>query len=78
MPPEGYETVTLPTELVAQIDSHANAIGAESRSQAIQSLFDGVDTRASSHVVSVDSGVLNDISNTLADDIATELEARSQ
>jgi hypothetical protein len=40
MPPDGYETVTLPTELVEDIDS---IVGYDSRARAIRALLDSAD-----------------------------------
>jgi len=40
MPPDGYETVTLPNDLVEQID---NIVGYNSRATAIQALLDSAD-----------------------------------
>lgn len=78
MPPDGYDTVTLPGELVAQIDDHAKSIGADSRADAIRSLFDGYDSRVSARVVDVDRDVLRDIATETARASADELETRLQ
>jgi len=40
MPPEGYETVTLPNELVADIDG---IVGYDSRAKAIRALLSAAD-----------------------------------
>jgi metal-responsive CopG/Arc/MetJ family transcriptional regulator len=39
MPPKGYTAVTLPKEVVKEIDDHAERIGVESRVEAIRSLL---------------------------------------
>ncbi|MFP4117235.1 MAG: hypothetical protein ACLFSD_00080 [Salinivenus sp.] len=76
MPPDGYEAVTLPVELVAQIDDHANAIGADSRADAIRSLFGGYDSRVSARVVAIDTSVVDDIAAAAGAKAADELEGR--
>lgn len=76
MPPEGYTTVTLPDELVAQLDDHANAIGALSRADAVRSLFDGYETSVSARVVEIENDVIEDIAGRVAASTADELEER--
>lgn len=68
MPPEGYTTVTLPDELVAQIDDHPEP----TRADTIQSLLN---TGASKETVTVDGGSVDDIANQTAQKVVRELES---
>lgn len=76
MPPDGHTSVTLPNELVAQLDEHAQAIGARSRADALASLFDGYDSRVSARVEEIDAAVIDDLAATLGPKVAEELEGR--
>jgi len=72
MPPEGYSTLTLSDELLAQIDSHAKAIGAESRSKAIESLLDGYSSQVQANVVDMDAQIVTRIAEQAATELAKE------
>jgi len=75
MPPEGYETVTLPERLVAELDHHSKSIGASSRAEAIRSLLDGYDSRVSARVTDIESGVYEDMATVLGPKIAEQVVA---
>jgi len=81
MPPDGYDTVTLPTPMIDELD----ALGlADSRAGTIGKLIDehtGVTDTDSpdetpARVVKMDTDVIEDIANAVARDTAEEVEGR--
>lgn len=76
MPPNGYDTVTLPTELVEQIDERVSQLGYESRAEAIRTLLNPSEARMSAHVEVIDDPVIEDIAGRVATRTADELEGR--
>ena len=80
MPPNGYETVTLPTDLLADLDEYADATGADSRATAIRALLDNHtpfedDTDPEGvRVEAVDEGALDDVASRTARRVVEELD----
>lgn len=76
MPPDGHTTVTLPDELVDELDSMAQALGASSRADAIEMLLSDYDPRVSAYVTEIDGGVVDDLTSQIAAKTAEELQGR--
>jgi Arc/MetJ-type ribon-helix-helix transcriptional regulator len=76
MPPKGYDTVTLPVSVVAMIDDRVENSYCESRAEAIRTLLESSETRVSSHVESVEDGVIEDIAGRTAARAVDEMEGR--
>ena len=74
MPPNGYETVTLPTDLLADLDEYADATGANSRATAIRALLDGDADPEAVRVEAVAEGALDDVANRTARRVVEELD----
>jgi len=73
MPPKGYETVTLPNDLVQRIDEHADSIGVGTRTAALRNLLAEYkrNQSADSHSSSDNRDVLNRL-----DDLETHIDGR--
>jgi hypothetical protein len=80
MPPDGYETVTLPTPMIEELDALALS---DSRAGTIGKLIDehtgdGDNTpfETPARVVKMDADVIEDIANRVASDTADEVQGR--
>ena len=73
MPPDGYDTITLPEETVEAIDEHAEAIGASSRAEAIEGLIESHDARVTAFVDELSDGAVEDIAARTSHRVAEEL-----
>ena len=76
MPPEGYDTVTLPTDVVEQIDERVEAGAYESRAEALRAALDSGDLRMSARVEAINDGVIDDLAARVAAHTADEVEGR--
>lgn len=75
MPPDGYETVTLPKALVERIDEHAEQIGVDSRTAALRNLIAEAETSDNTESVELDRGTITDIANETSNQVVRELES---
>jgi len=69
MPPDGHTSVTLPDELVEQLDDYAKATGAQSRADAVDALLEDAQLVVSSYVVEIDGSVVSEIANETANEV---------
>jgi len=76
MPPKGYETVTLPNDVVELIDERVDPGPYESRADALRSLLEPNEVRASARVEVIEDKVLEDIAGRVAARTADEVEGR--
>lgn len=75
MPPDGYDTVTLPEDVVADLDAHADQMNARSRAEAIRALLSDGD--AASVVADLQQEVDSlAFDGAMSDDRADEIIAR--
>mgnify|MGYP006301456181 CR=1 FL=1 len=73
MPPNGYDTVTLPTDLIEKLDDYA---GDSSRADAIRSLLSESDDGTDARITDIDDDVIDDLVSRFATETASEVEDR--
>lgn len=75
MPPEGYETITLPSNVVERLDNLADEINNPSRASVIVACMNAYESEESSDTVALDGGSVDDIANQTAQKVVRELES---
>jgi Arc/MetJ-type ribon-helix-helix transcriptional regulator len=76
MPPNGYETVTLPTEVVEMIDQRVGRGYCDSRADVIRTILEPSEKRVSAVVEVIDDDVLEELAARTAVRTADEVEER--
>ena len=76
MPPKGYQTVTLPNDVVEMLDERVDPGPYESRADALRSLLDPSDMRMSAQVEVIKDDVLEELAGRVAAKTAEEVEGR--
>jgi len=71
MPPEGFETVTLPSSLVERLEE----LDGDSPTATIRMLLAEHKRDSDSDTVQLDGGTVNDIANETANQVTRELES---
>jgi len=75
MPPEGYDTVTLPKGLVQRIDEHAESIGVDSRTAALRNLLATSTTPESDSEGQLSQSAIDDIATQTSNQVVRDLES---
>jgi len=75
MPPEGYETVTLPENLVERIDNMADEMNNPSRASVILTCLNAYEQDENTEYAQLDAGTISDIANQTSNQVVRDLES---